>query len=183
MGNTVLLVLVALLLGAFLLSPQDRVPGAGQFEIVGKPAPDFALYGPQGIWRLRDHLGKPLVISFWTTWCGACRKDLDILEEFNRRFGDRFTVVGICPEHWEKVPEILREHPVSFPILHDPGERVTRAYERLDHTRYPFTVFVGEDGRVRCVWAYAFSDLEGFLGILARCGFGNGVSPSLPSRR
>ena len=170
LGNVLILILAALLLGAVFLSPQQGVPGAGQFEIVGKKAPDFALTGTGGIWRLRDHLGKPLIISFWTTWCGACKGDLDILAEFHRRFGDRFAVVGVCPEYWRRVPDVLREHPVDFPILHDPGERVTREYERLDHTRYPFTVFVDATGRVRCVWAYAFRDLDQLLEILTRCG-------------
>jgi len=128
------LILAVLLLGALVLSPNRGVPGAGQFEIVGRKAPDFALSGTKGIWRLRDHLGTPLIISFWTTWC-----------------------------------------PVSFPVLHDPGEHVTRAYERLDHTRYPFTVFVDNSGRVRCVWAYAFRDVDQLLEILARCGLDKGA--------
>ncbi len=175
LGNALLLILAVLLLGALVLSPQQGVPGAGQFEIVGRKAPDFALSGTEGIWRLREHLGTPLIISFWTTWCGACRKDLDVLEEFYARSGGRFEVVGVCPEYWERVPQILRDHPVSFPILHDPGEHVTRAYERLDHTRYPFTVFVDGSGRVRCVWAYAFRDVDQLLEILNRCGLDEGA--------
>lgn len=164
------MILAVLLLGALVLSPNRGVPGAGQFEIVGRKAPDFALSGTKGIWRLRDHLGTPLIISFWTTWCGACRKDLDVLEEFYARHEGRFGVVGICPEYWEHVPEILREHPVTFPILYDPREHVTRAYELLEHTRYPFTVFVDSSGRVRCMWAYVLDEVDQLLEILERCG-------------
>lgn len=58
------MILAVLLLGALVLSPNRGVPGAGQFEIVGRKAPDFALSGTKGIWRLRDHLGTPLIISF-----------------------------------------------------------------------------------------------------------------------
>ena len=173
-GSIAVVVLAIVLVGIILTSPPEEVPGAGRFAIVGERAPDFTLSGTQGTWSLRDHLGKPLIISFWTTWCGACKGDLDILAEFHRRFGDRFAVVGVCPEYWRRVPDVLREHPVDFPILYDPGERVTREYERLDHTRYPFTVFVDGSGVVRCVWAYAFRDLAQLLEILGRCGLIDG---------
>ncbi len=171
-GNIVILVLIVALLGVVLLSPEEGVPGA-DFGIVGKAAPGFRLRDLDGnLWELGDHLGRPMVISFWTTWCGACRKDLAILEKFHRKYGEDFVVVGVCPEYWDRVPEVLREHPVSFPILHDPNELVTKRYELLgERTRYPFTVFVDPSGKVRCVWAYAFKDLRHMLEVLARCGF------------
>lgn len=176
LGNLAILVLAAVLLGVLSLAPKEEIPGAS-FEIVGKEAPDFRLRDLNGdIWRLGDHLGNPVVISFWTTWCGACKQDLAILEEFHRKYGAKFVVVGVCPEHWKRVPEVLREHPVSFPILHDPGELVTRRYELLgERTRYPFTVFVDRSGKVRCVWAYAFRDLEQMLEVMARCGLRPGA--------
>ncbi|NOX45255.1 MAG: redoxin domain-containing protein, partial [Caldiserica bacterium] len=75
-GSVVVVALIVVLLGAILTSPLEEVPGAGRFAIVGERAPDFTLSGTQGVWRLRDHLGMPLVITFWTTWCGACKGDL-----------------------------------------------------------------------------------------------------------
>jgi|Deesub1362A_J573_1020465.scaffolds.fasta_scaffold03268_2 peroxiredoxin len=169
-GSIAILILVIVLAGIILTSPPEEIPGAGRFAIVGERAPEFTLAGTEGTWSLRDHLGKPLIIAFWTTWCDACRGDLDILEEFHVHYGDRFEVVSVCPEYWSRVPDVLREHPVDFPVLYDPGERVTREYERLDHMRYPFTVFVDGEGRVSCVWAYALRDLGQLLKLVSRCG-------------
>ncbi len=169
-GSVVVVALIVVLLGAILTSPLEEVPGAGRFAIVGERAPDFTLSGTQGTWSLRDHLGTPLIITFWTTWCAACKRDLDILAEFQRRYGGEYGVVGVCPEYWGQVPDVLRDHPVDFPVLYDPGERVTWEYERLEHTRYPFTVFVDGSGVVRCVWAYAFKDLAHLMDIMKRCG-------------
>lgn len=177
LGSVVAAIVLAVLVGLLLSSPRNAVPGAGRFEIVGRMAPDFSLSGPQGTWSLGEHLGKPLVLAFWTTWCGACIKDLDVLEAFHRLHGAEYEVVGICPEDWREVPHIIREHGVTFPVLHDPGEGVTREYERSEHLRYPFTVFVGPEGRVRCVWAYMLRDLNQLSGLLARCGLQGALSP------
>lgn len=177
LGDVLIAVLAVLLIGALVLAPRETVPGAGQFGIVGRMAPGFSLPGPQGPWSLGEHLGRPLIIAFWTTWCGACVRDLKVLQEFHGLHGAEYTVVGICPEHWEEVPRILRECGVTFPVLRDPGEAVTRRYELLEHLRYPFTVFVGPEGRVRCVWAYALRDLGHLREVLSRCGLWPGYSP------
>lgn len=65
-SSMLLLVLVILALG-LLSAPREPVPGAGTFPIVGRMAPDFELAGIDGPWRLSDHLGRPMVIAFWTT--------------------------------------------------------------------------------------------------------------------
>lgn len=170
-GQLAIGLLALLLVLSFLAAPPaEGPPGAGRFPIVGQPAPPFTLRGLSGEWSLAEHLGKPLVIAFWTTWCGACVKDLDILEGFHRRYGDQVEVVAVCPEHWAKVPRVVAEHPVGFPVLYDPGARVTARYELLDNLRYPFTVFVDARGTVTGVWAVALRDLDQLLELLSRSG-------------
>jgi len=90
------------------------------FPIVGQRAPAFTLSG-LGTFSTSSVRGKPLVIAFWTTWCGACKHDLVVLEELHRRYGERVAVVGVCPERWPEVPAIVAERGVTFPIVYDPG--------------------------------------------------------------
>ena len=166
------LVALVLLAGVFLSPrpPEAGLPGAGRFPIVGQRAPDFSLSGSTGSWRLSDHLGKPIVISFWTTWCGVCTRDLDVLERFRRQDGGAVEVASVCPENWGQVPRILAGHPVGFPVLYDPGARVTALYEQLPNLRYPFTVFIDQQGVVKGVWAVALRDVRELLELLARAG-------------
>ncbi|KUK26299.1 MAG: Thiol:disulfide interchange protein DsbE [Acetothermia bacterium 64_32] len=170
-GQLILGVVILALLAGLLLAPQgEGLPGEGAFPIVGQPAPDFSLHGPSGEWRLADHLGKPVILAFWTTWCGVCLKDLDVLEGFHRRYGGQVEVVGVCPERWVDLPRILAEHPVSFPILYDPQGRVTSRYQLFENLRFPFTVFVDATGRVTGAWAAGLRDLNFLSELLAKSG-------------
>lgn len=164
-GLLVALVLVA----GFLLSPRGGRPGEGVFPIVGQKAPEFALSG-LGEFSTAAARGKPMVLAFWTTWCGACKHDLVVLEEFYRRYGTEVPVVGVCPERWREVPPIAAERGITFPIVHDPGAAVTRRYQLSDNLRYPFTVFVSARGEVAGVWAVAIRDLPHLLDLLAQSG-------------
>ncbi|MCR4391727.1 MAG: TlpA family protein disulfide reductase [Candidatus Acetothermia bacterium] len=163
--------LAILLVAAFLFQPQEGRLGEGTFPIVGRPAPEFALAGLGGGFNFAaQRRGRPMVLAFWTTWCGACKHDLAILEGFHRRYGDRVVVVGICPERWGEVPEIAARYGITFPILFDPGAGVTRAYQLSENLRYPFTVFVDARGEVSGVWAVSLRDLDFLLDLLGKAG-------------
>ena len=161
-------VILALVLGLLLAPHGEGLPGEGTFQIVGQSAPDFSLRGLSGEWGLSQHVGKPMILAFWTTWCGICKTDLAILQDFYERYGSQVEVVAICPEHWREVPRIAAQHGITFPVLYDPGAEVTKRYELLEHLRYPFTVFVDESGRVTGAWAVGLRDLDHLRELLAR---------------
>ena len=54
-----------------------------QTPTVGKPAPDFkaAMLDGRKI-SLADYRGQVLVINFWATWCGPCKRELPLLDAY-----------------------------------------------------------------------------------------------------
>jgi peroxiredoxin len=87
---------------------------------------DFTLQDLDGkSWSLRQLTGKVVVVNFWATWCPPCRKEMPDLDAIHRQFSDKgLVILAISDEESEKVKPFLAEHPVSYPVLLDPGRKV-----------------------------------------------------------
>jgi len=47
--------------------------------------------------------GKFLVIEFWRTWCGACKRMTPLMNTLHKKYGDELVVIGLTGEQEEKV--------------------------------------------------------------------------------
>lgn len=115
------------------------------------PAPDFTLPARAGsAVSLSSLKGQVVLINVWATWCGPCRKEMPLLEQIFQRYkGLGFTLLGVNVEEDSTLAEsFLQDTPVSFPILFDRQNTVSRLYEV---TAMPSTVIVDRQGRVRFV--------------------------------
>ncbi|HEX6994625.1 MAG TPA: TlpA disulfide reductase family protein [Gammaproteobacteria bacterium] len=120
--------------------------GAG--EISG-PAPNFSLPSRSGEQvSLEDLKGQVVMINFWATWCGPCRKEMPHLEALHQRYANLgFTLLGVnVDEDTSGVEEFLKETPVSFEVLFDPENEVSELY---DVVAMPSTVMVDREGNLR----------------------------------
>jgi thiol-disulfide isomerase/thioredoxin len=114
-------------------------------------APDFSLDGVSCTKTSLNQLkGQVVMINFWATWCGPCQQEMPLLDEMYRKYrAAGFTLLGVnVDKEAPAVRELLARKPVSFPVLLDPANQVSRAY-RVN--AMPSTVLVDRKGEVRYI--------------------------------
>jgi peroxiredoxin len=113
------------------------------------PAANFTLKSASGEnIRLSEYRGQVVLINFWASWCGPCRQEMPHLESIYRKFEPLgFTVFGVNVEQDRRMADkVLRDIPVSFPILFDNENQVSELYG-VD--AMPATILVDRDGKIR----------------------------------
>ena len=113
------------------------------------PAANFTLKSATGEnIRLSEYRGQVVLINFWASWCGPCRQEFPHLDAIHQKYEDLgFTVFGVNVEQdREMADKVLRDIPVSFPILFDDQNQVSELY---DVDAMPMTVLVDRNGEIR----------------------------------
>ena len=91
-------------------------------------------------------LEGPLVLNFWQSTCGPCKKEMPALQEFHEQHGDRVPIIGV--DYLDVLPEgamdLARRTGVTYPLVADPGGELQGT--DLRPIGLPTFVFVPEDG-------------------------------------
>ncbi|ACR12150.1 TlpA disulfide reductase family protein [Teredinibacter turnerae] len=114
----------------------------------GGAAKDFTLKANNGKnVRLSDLRGQVVMLNFWASWCGPCRQEMPLLDALYKKYSPAgFTLLGVNVEADPKEADaLLKELPVSFPVLYDTTSKVSEAY-KVD--AMPSSVLIDCDGKV-----------------------------------
>jgi peroxiredoxin len=115
------------------------------------PAPAFTLTDLSGASRsLSQYKGQVVMVNFWATWCGPCQQEMPLLDQMYKKFKPvGFTLIGVnVDKDAPPVKDLLARKPVSFPVLLDPTNAVSKAYH-LDEM--PSSVIIDKTGTIRYV--------------------------------
>ncbi len=119
--------------------------------LVGKPAPAFTLKSLDGQdVSTEDLKGKIVILDFFATWCGPCRKAMPILSEVAKEYADKDVVLYAVDlkEPKAKVSGFLKQMGWDINVLLDEDGAVAGAYAVRG---IPQTVIIGKEGNVESV--------------------------------
>ncbi|MFA4946947.1 MAG: redoxin domain-containing protein [Candidatus Krumholzibacteriia bacterium] len=126
----------------------------------GSEAPDFDLVLLDGTrFRLSEHRGKVVWLSFWRLSCVPCRKELPHLQNLQDRYaGEGLLVLGFnCADGREPAEEFLREKMIRFRNVVD----TTAVAREVFHEQYqtakgqsalPLNYIIDIRGRIAGGW-------------------------------
>lgn len=123
--------------------------GAVAATAVGANAPDFTLKtlnGPN--LRLQEQRGKVVLVNFWATWCGPCRKEMPHLNRIAAKYKSAgLVLLGVnVDDDVRKAAEVAEKLNVNFPVLLDTDKSVSKLY---DLNAMPSTMVIDRSGKVR----------------------------------
>jgi peroxiredoxin len=124
---------------------------AASAGMVGRRAPDFALPAVVGDnVRLSEFLGQPVIISFWSSQCSTCAKQLTALDHLYGTYRSAGLVVfGVSvDDNLPHARDYARARKTAYPMLLDIEKTVSRDFA-ID--RLPTTILIDRGGYVRYI--------------------------------
>lgn len=119
---------------------------------IGQIAPDFTLKNTQGEnLKLSEQRGQIIVLNFWASWCGPCRKEMPILQTLHNKYKDLGAAVwGVNVEQENQAgKDFLSELTLDFPIFFDNSNTISKNYQI---EAMPTTVIIDRNGNVRQIF-------------------------------
>jgi thiol-disulfide isomerase/thioredoxin len=140
------LLLLGLLFGTYACSATEVPSGPA----VGAIAPDFKvrnLVTGEDITLSSQH-GKVVILTFWASWCGPCKRELPILENAQRAVGkDRLIVFAVSHRDKPEALAAIKKPAANWQInvMTDRNDHVASLYSVA---AIPHLFMIGRDGKV-----------------------------------
>lgn len=137
----------------------ERLPGVRASVCLDDPsarpeAPmgDWPVLGAEGrTVSLADHAGDVVVVNFWASWCGPCRREQPQLNEAAAQLADHgvsFLGVNVQDTSTTNALAHEEEYAIPYPSIEDPSAEYVSAFEGVGPQTLPSTVVVDRQGRI-----------------------------------
>lgn len=119
--------------------------------VVGAMAPDIELQTPEGeMLKLSSLRGKVVLIDFWASWCGPCRRENPNVKRIYDMYKDRgFEIYGVSldnnADRWKAA---IAKDGLTWPHVSDLKGWQSSAAQLYGVRGIPATFLIDEEGRI-----------------------------------
>jgi len=123
-------------------------------KMIDEAAPDFSIKDINGnIVKFADYKGKTVIVDFWATWCGPCKRSFPAMQEANDKFKDDDNIQFLFVNAWERVDnkvenatKFIKDNGYNLKVLMDVDNEVISKFKV---TGIPTKFIIGPDQNIK----------------------------------
>jgi thiol-disulfide isomerase/thioredoxin len=125
-----------------------KKPAATESDLVGKPLELAGTTAKGADFAWDAYRGKVVLVDFWATWCGPCRREMPHVKELYEKHREQgFDVVGISLDaDQEALAAYLEENAIAWETL--AGDGTQELAEKYGVRGIPTMMLVDKDGKI-----------------------------------
>ncbi len=127
--------------------PEKNTGKLNAKNVQGKQLP-VPLGNEEWLTKEKDLEGKVLVLDFWATWCGPCRRASPMLDKLQKKYEGKLEVLAISGQSEDEgtVRKYIGKKKNAYSHLFDKKQSI---YRKLEIRAIPHTIVMSTDGVIR----------------------------------